>query len=125
MRRHLALLAALSLLPVPAHADIVGCSGRVNAIELRANGLLIADWGYGWKGLCYTSQDVTVNGVTTTQSACGSYYAALLTASATHQTVLTYHSTQSGSDCASAMAETDGGSHWMIYPPYSLTIQTN
>ena len=68
MRYHLVLLADPPLLPIPASADIVGCAGGVNAIELRANGLLIAEWSYGWKGLCYAGQDVAMNDVTTTRS---------------------------------------------------------
>ena len=115
------IFAAALLLPASANA-VVNCSGQVKIIEQRATSLVIADWGYGWKGLCYLNQDVTVNGVTTTKEACGSYYAALLTATATHQQISTVHN---ANDCPSALAETSSDQHWMAVPPYSLMIQAN
>lgn len=122
MRNVLKLVAGTLLLHAGAAFAVVGCPGQVQRIELRANGLVIGDWGYGYKGLCYMNHDINVNGVMTSKDICSSYYAALLTAAASHQQIVTYHN---AADCGTAMTETysDGDNHWMTVPPYGLQIQ--
>lgn len=113
------MLSAVALfIPATDAYAWVGCPGKVKQVEVRVDGSINADWGYGWRTMCYLNQTVNRPNGTVTKEACGAWYAALISASATRQDITTYHS--NSTSCNAALAQVDG--QWMSEQPYSIAI---
>jgi hypothetical protein len=94
---------------------VIGCSGPVANVELRATGLVIADWGFGPIDVCYLSADTAMPSTTVKKEACQAIYSQFLTAYAMHENIRSYHA--SSTTCSQAMPA-NGNDHMPAEQPY-------
>ena len=119
MRRIASVMVAAASLVAPTSSQaVVGCQGKVLHIEVRSDGRVNADWGWGFRQLCYLTQDVSAPSFVIKKEACTALYSQLLTAQATGQVLTSYHS--NSSTCAQALAVT--GDSMPTEQPYGYMI---
>jgi hypothetical protein len=119
MKKYIATAAMLStfLFSTSSYA-VVGRQGKVSKVELRADGRVNMDWGWGWRQICNVSQDVSVLNFPIKKEACSALYAQALTALTSGQLMTSYHS--NSNSCSQAMAVT--GDSMVTEQPYGYMI---
>jgi len=110
------MLAAF-LYAVPAQA-FVTCTGTVSLYEVKTDGTLNVNWGYGPRTICNLHADVVAGNATIYKDLCQSWYAMVLTSNSTGRQITSSHS--NSTTCAQAIGTTDWA--WPLEPAYSFLV---
>ena len=118
-RKVIFMIAILSSLSLSSMSNaFVGCQGKVTQVELRADGRVNINWGWGWRQVCNVSQDINAPDFPIKKEACVALYSQAITALTTGQQLASYHS--HSQSCAQAMAVT--GDSMPSEQPYGYVI---
>lgn len=114
------LIACLGLQAHSAQA-LVGCAGPVSSIEVRTDGILVANWGFGTKYICWlNTTGSNAGGPTLTKEACAALYSMFATALANHQQIVSYH--QNSTTCNQALTPNDTIGRWAVEQAYGYMV---